>query len=887
MRWIRIQVLAIIVLLGLGLWLPSGTAHAASKSIQEIESVTVSQYESTLRVTIEGKEPLTYTAFKQVNPLAVIIDIPEADVSRVVFPTDFDTGIIKAIKGMFFGDKLPVYSRIEIALEKDLPYTVTRMDKGIIIAFQKGPVASVKEEAAPGPGSEPGTAKKPDKALEAAAGSAAMSPARGIVDVAVDAPAKGVVKVVISGDGILPRAKSFTLPDPSRLVIDIPGIKLLYPKRAVSVQNDLLKKIRLAAKADGVRIVFDSKKTGLFPYSIDQAAGAITVWIGKPASGGPTAGQPETRTIDRFAKGKVVAPSVGTIEAIDFEPLEEGKVRLTVKADRKLPYKLINIDKTAVLLRLSQALLPRALARPYDTRYFKGAVEGIIPQQSLSTKNTVDITIKMRDDVPFQTIEKANIIQLEFEATTVPPKPDQLAQIAPELTPEAAKLPAKDEAAPDKDTVLPPEFTDLSRDTAAPLDDAVPRVELPFGPDKVYTGQKISLDFQNADIHNVFRLLAEVSKLNIVASDDVTGKVTLKLDRVPWDQALDVVLAAKGLGMVRTGNVIRVAPLARVAEENKRLLELQQAEPMVTEYIQVNYGKAEKLKDQIDKIRSERGSVTFDERTNKIVIKDTPAVIEDAKAIVSSLDEPTRQVLIEARIVEATADFSRELGVQWGSGTASNIVQKVGGEWTVGAQGQAGSNFAINPGIPAAADVLGGIGLTFGRVGTTIVNLDVRLLAMESDGKVHIVSSPKITTLDNKEAHIQQGAKIPYLKQTQDGISTEFVEATLKLTVVPHITPDNRINLNIMAKKDEPDWTRTVQGTPALDIREAKTELLINDGETVVIGGIIYEKKTKTIAGVPVLSKVPVLGWLFKGEKDATERTELLIFLSANTVKID
>lgn len=886
MCWIRIQVLAIIVLLGLGLWLPSGTAHAASKStsIQKIESVTVSQYESTLRVTIEGEDPLTYTAFKQVNPLAIIIDIPAVDVSQVVFPTDFDTRIIKAITGTFLGDRLPAYSRIEITLEKDIPYTVTRMDKGIVIAFQKGPVVAVKEESAPEPDSELKAAKEPDKALETTAGLAAMPPAGGIVDVAVDAPAKGTVKVVISADGILPRSRSFTLPDPSRLVIDIPGIKLLYPKSAVSVQNDLLKKIRMATKANGVRIVFDSKKTALFPYSIDQTAGTITVWIGKQAT---------ARLRQESRKPEpVVLPSVGTIEAIDFELLDEGKVCLTVTADRKLSYKVINVDKTTVLLRLSQALLPRALARPYDTSYFKGAVEGIIPQQSISAKHTVDITIKMRDEVPFQTVEKENTIQLEFAATTVPPKPDQLAQMAPELTPEVAKLPAKDEAAPDKDTVLPPEFSDLSRDTAAPSDDALPRVELPFGPDKVYTGQKISLDFQNADIHNVLRLLAEVSKLNIVAGDDVTGKVTLKLDRVPWDQALDVVLAARGLGMVRTGNVIRVAPLAKVAEESKRLMESQQVGPMVTEYIQVNYGKAEKLKDQIDKIRSERGSVTFDERTNKIVIKDTPAVIEDARAIVSALDEPTRQVLIEARIVEATADFSRELGVQWGSGTASNIVQKTGGEWTVGAQGRLGSptNFAVNPGIPAAADALGAIGFTFGRLGTTIVNLDVRLLAMESDGKVHIVSSPKITTLDNKEAYIQQGSKIPYAKQTQDGISTEFVEATLKLTVVPHITPDNRISLNIIAKKDEPDWTKATtanQGVPALDTREAKTELLINNGDTVVIGGIIYEKKTKTIAGVPGLSKVPVLGWLFKGEKDATERTELLIFLSATTVKLD
>ncbi|HEC99947.1 MAG TPA: type IV pilus secretin family protein [Proteobacteria bacterium] len=885
MCWIRIQVLAIIVFLGLGLWLPlrpgesalgmTGKAYAASKSVREIGSVTVSQYKSTLQVTIEGEDPLTYTAFKQVNPLAIIIDIPEADVSQVAFPTDFDTSIIKAIKGTFFGDRLPAYSRIEIALVKDIPYTVTRMDKGVVIAFQKGPVVAVKEDSATEPDSELKAAREPDKALETTASLAAMPQASGIVDVAVNAPAKGTVKVVISGDGILPRSKSFTLSAPSRLVIDIPGIKLVYPKRAVSVQNDLLKKIRMAAKADGVRIVFDSKKTGLFPYSIDQVAGTITLWIGKQAT---------ARLRQESRKPEPMAlPSVGTIEAIDFEPLDEGKVRLTVKADRKLPYKVINVDKTTVLLRLSQALLPRALARPYDTGYFKGAVEGIISQQSRSAKNTVDITIKMRDDVPFQTVEKENTIQLEFAATTVPPKPDRLAQIAPELTPEAAKLPAKDEAVPDKDTVLPPEFSDLSRDTAAPSDDALPRVELPFGPDKVYTGQKMSLDFQNADIHNVLRLLAEVSKLNIVAGDDVTGKVTLKLDNVPWNQVLDLVLAARGLGMIRTGNVIRVVPLAKVAEEKKYFIEQQQAEPMVTEYIQVNYGKAEKLKDQIDKIRSEKGSVTFDERTNQIVIKDTPSVIEDARAIVSSLDEPTRQVLIEARIVEATVDFSRELGIQWG-GTAT----KAGEHGTLSVQGRLDStnNFAVNTGIPAAP--LGAIGFSLGRLGATMPNLDVRLLAMESDGKVHIVSSPKITTLDNKKALIKQGTEIPYRKLTAEGtVTTDTKDAMLSLEVTPHITPDKRIGLAVKVEKKEPDWTRTIEGQPAMDSRTAETELLINDGETVVIGGIIYEKKSKTVAGVPGLSKVPVLGWLFKGEKDATERKELLIFLSATTVKMD
>ncbi len=868
----RILVLAVAVLWVFCLSLLSGKAHAAlqSASVKEIESVAISQDEMELKVTIRGAGPLTYTESKQENPLAIIIDIPEADVSKVTFPADLDTDIIKKISGSFFSDKSFAYSRIEIALEKDNPYTVRRADGDIVVVLQKELASALKEEPA----------KDVDKTQDTAVQMTSETPACNIVDIAVDASGRGSVKVVISADGILPELKPFPLSNPPRLVIDFPGIKLAQAKKAMSLQHPLLKKIRIAQRKSGVRVVFDSRGTKLFPYAVDQVAETVTVWIGEQKS--------------RKSK-QVASRGIGTVEAIDFEPLDQGKVRLTVKADRKLPYEVVHMSKTAVVLRLNHALLPERLARPYDTSYFEGAVDAIMPQRSLSERDTVDITMKMRDDVPFRTVEKENVIQVEFEATTVPPKSDRLVQMQQRLSAGGAETKDEKKILPDgKPPDFPQEFADLAGnaamlsgehgDSEKGVSSALPRAELPFGPDKVYTGQKISLDFQSADIHNVLRLLAEVSKLNVVAGPDVSGKVTLKLDKVPWDQALDVVLAANGLGMIRTENVIRIAPLAKLAEEIKRLSELQLAEPLATGYIQVNYGKADKLKEQIEKIRSERGSVTYDERTNKIIIKDTPSVIESARDIVRSLDEPTRQVLIEARIVEATADFSRQLGVQWGGeGTRS------GEHGYFKAQGRLANNFAVNPGIPTATDALGAIGFSVGRLGTTIVNLDVRLLAMESDGKVHIVSSPKITTLDHKEAYIQQGSKIPYLKQTQDGVSTEWAEATLKLTVVPHITPDNRIGMSIMAKKDEPDFTtaNTVTGVPTIKTKEAKTELLINNGETVVIGGIIYEKKTETTAGIPGLHKIPILGWLFKGQKDTTARTELLIFLSANIIKIE
>lgn len=673
-----------------------------------------------------------------------------------------------------------------------------------------------------------------------------------ITSVTVDSSDKDCLKVLIAEDGLSPQPKYFVLDSPPRLVVDLNAIKSPYPQKTMNVESAFLKKIRLAERKGGTRIVFDAKKTRIFPFSIEVTDKGLLVLIGKKKDGSKQS----------FAK----------IEAIDFETLEDNKALVRIVAEQKPEYHVRKIKKNLLQISLKNFLLPSSLAKTCDTGYFKGAVERITPQQL--SKGKVIIKIKLRDDVPFKVTEIEKGIEIQFAASSAAPLPDRISRLSNKAE---INVPSAKESG-DEGMALPPEFAELAK--SAGRDGANPRAE------KVYTGQKISLDFQNADVHNVLRLLAEVSGLNIVAGEDVTGKITLKLNKVPWDQVLDLVTAANGLGMVKNGNVVRIAPLAKLKEENQYLSGLQQTEPLMTEYIQVNYAKASVLKEQLEKMRSERGTVTADDRTNKLILKDTQSVIENAKVVVRSLDEPTKQVLIEARIVEASTDFSRGLGVQWGSGSASNILSDTAGGWALGMQGQLGSNFAVSPGLPSTP--YGALGFTFGHLSTPLINLDVRLLAMENDGKGQIISSPRITTLDNKEAYIQQGSKVPYTKQTQDGISTEFTEATLKLTVVPHITPDNRISLSIMAKKDEPDWTRQDRnGTPAINTKEAKTELLINNGDTVVIGGIIYEKNQHSVHGIPGLHKVPVFGWLFKGETDSQERTELLIFLSANTVKLD
>ena len=425
-----------------------------------------------------------------------------------------------------------------------------------------------------------------------------------------------------------------------------------------------------------------------------------------------------------------------------------------------------------------------------------------------------------------------------------------------------------------------------------------------FGADKrVFTGQKISLDFQDADIRDVFRILHEISGKNFVIGDDVKGRVTLKLDNVPWDQVLQLITKMNRLGTIEEGNIVRIATLTTLEAEKKALeshIEAEknalkakeELEPLTTEYIPINYSDAADMLEHLEDVRSERGRLSFDGRTNMIIMTDVLSKIDRAKEVVKKLDVVTRQVLIEARIVEASTNFAREIGIQWGgdymtlrgSGT-------LGGVWglkgPLGTEDNPDANYVVN--MPAAGPS-SGIEFGFQRFsgGLTSLTLNAILTAMEVQGELKIISSPKILTLDNKEAYIKQGQSIPYTKDEEGTISTEFVDAVLSLTVTPHVTMDDRIALKVLATKDEPDFSQTsVEGEPLIDTKEANTELLVNNGETIVIGGIIKENQSYEEQAVPWLSQMPVLGWLFKAHSRATDRRELLIFITTTIVKLE
>jgi len=425
----------------------------------------------------------------------------------------------------------------------------------------------------------------------------------------------------------------------------------------------------------------------------------------------------------------------------------------------------------------------------------------------------------------------------------------------------------------------------MDEETASAAEDIDKEMDL-----NSYAGKKISLDFQDAELIHIFRLLADVSGYNIVVSPQVKGKFSIKLTDVPWDQALDIILRNYGLSKLVEGNIIRVAPTTVIAQEEEEIARAKEAKlksgDLETKVYAVNYADVKKILDSIKDVKTERGKISIDERTSTIIVKDVPTVHREIERIIKSIDLPTSQVSIEAKIIEVTSSFTKELGIQWGMLWKSGDVT-VGGTGILGATGfTSGNPFMVNFPAAVGTDTGGGaIGLGYINSANTFT-LDLQLSAMESTGKGKIISNPRITTVDNREAKILQGRKIPYQTfSANEGTKTEFVDANLELKVTPHITPEGTIIMSIEAKKNEADFSKTVGGIPTIDTREAKTEVLIKNGDTLVIGGIFKTNISKAQDAVPALSKIPLLGWLFKKEKDETTTTELLIFITPRIVK--
>ena len=419
--------------------------------------------------------------------------------------------------------------------------------------------------------------------------------------------------------------------------------------------------------------------------------------------------------------------------------------------------------------------------------------------------------------------------------------------------------------------------------------------------------EKISLDFQGADIRNIFRIFSEISEFNLILGTDVQGTVNLRLLDVPWNEAFDLVLTNNGLGKFCQGdNIVQVATLATLnrranvqvaadqaqadAEEQARL-----SADLVTEVRRINNATITELATSLDAVRTERGRVTVDARTNTIIMSDIQELVEKMLDLVKLLDIETPQVTIEARIVEVQKTFAQELGIQWGlTGTLDRnltsglnrdliITDGAGAQGITTPGGTAASNFMVNLGLTAATS---GFGILLGNV-LAGLDLDIRLNALESQNLLRIISAPKVTTLDNKEAKITQGSKVPFVTTSTEGNTTEFYDADLSLTVTPHITPEDKVYMVIDATNNSVGSTVTTGGVASvlLTTEEAHAEVLVDSGETTVLGGVYKRTLTDTESSVPLFSKIPFLGYLFKNQVGSDVVTELLVFVTPTVVQ--
>jgi len=865
-----------------------------------VKKITIEDTVEGKKVIIEGGAPLPYTFYRlSPEPLQLMVDIPQSTLSpEAAIPLIVDDSVIKKISAMQRNGDVEV----SISLNKLVKYKVQKEGNFLFIVVGKQSPLLAKEEEkkeAAKIGSEmPPTVKEEGIEKE-------LAPAANLVDVFADTTQKDRIILQLKADGQVGDYDSFGLHKPTRLVIDLWKIKRRFGRKVIAVNSSYLKMVRLGDYAKKVRVVLDIPSKTIPSHRIDRVGNTLIIVLGKKevvAAMAPAVPRElEKGVVVREEEKGVPVPPVtaksitrGEILGIDFKQLEDQS-RIIIVTSAKASYQISKGTENTVLLDVPGMTVPPKLRRPLDTHEFSSAVLLITPVNvAVGAKKGTQVVVKLRKMVAFDVKQEDDKIYVDFERT----EEFKAEKLKPVEVVTVKKLPAekaaegaaevKKEEAVSKEQIAP------QTRTATPT---VPASEEGAG-QKIYTGRKITLDFKDADIANILRLFAEVSDLNIIASGDVKGTVTIRLVDVPWDQAFDIVLQANNLGAEKIGNVVRIVPLERLSAERKIRAEASKAreeiEPLVTEVIPINYGKVKDIGETgIKPVLSSRGKVVVDERTNTLIVTDIRSNVEKAKLLVRTLDAQTPQVLIQAQVIEANLDFSRELGIQWGGafietskgGTTGSAKGASGGITAPGSSTGSG-DLAVN--LPAAVSSGAGGAVQFALANLTNTKyLQVRISALESTGQGRIISSPRLTTLDNTESSIEQGLRIPYQKQTAEGtVSTDFIEANLKLTVTPHVTADGYIRMELDVKKDTPDYSNTdIYGTPAIDKKEVKTEVLVKDGEVLVLGGIYTYTKTTSTDAVPFVYKIPLLGWLFQKRVKADNKRELLVFIAPTIVQ--
>jgi type IV pilus assembly protein PilQ len=774
--------------------------------------------------------------------------------------------------------------RIVVQLTGDRKYDVSAAGNDLVLTVAGAPADAATAAAAPASAAAaPAANAAPADAnlvLSREDALAVASPAHKVAGITVrESMGQSIVRV--STDGQVGNFGLVELRNPGRLALDLHGVS----GRATTVEGvGQVKGVRAAKRDGGIRVVVDAVASSMPKYEVRRGHGGLEVLVGEKTvaqATAPAAAQPaqpaklaahdSPAPLEAKPVSEVKSPKLVTVRAVDLRTTA-GHTEVLVALEDSVRFDVVRPDPSTSILTLHGALLPDRLERNLDASALGGPVQNVASYRVPGQPGEVKVVATLSKGTADQLTAQKGALLWKFSGKTA------VAQAATPA-PKAAAMASEARAASSESNVY---------DTSQ------------------YSGRKVDFNVKDIDIKNLLGAVAEISKRNIIVADDVRGTVTIRLRNVPWDQALDIILKSKGLGREDIGNIIRVAPIETLRKEQKDAAEAyrnrQAAEPLKVRLIPVNYAKADTLTAQIKDSLSDRGTVTVDTRTNTLIVKDVQDALLRAEGIVRNLDTQTPEVLIEARIVEAATSFSREAGIQWGgnvslaptfgnptglifpnilsvAGAADDATAPIGG-----LTGVTTPNFAVN--MPAAIGLNsgGGLGFVFGSAGGA-ANLNLRLSAAETNGTIKTISSPRVVTVDNIDASISQGISIPYSQTSAAGVTTTFIEARLELRCTPHVTQEGSIQMKINATNNQPNPQLTgSNGQPSISRREAKTEVLVRDGETTVIGGIYTRQNSEAWTEVPVLSKIPILGWLFKKKTVSDARTELLIFITPRIV---
>ncbi len=653
------------------------------------------------------------------------------------------------------------------------------------------------------------------------------------------------------------------------------------------------------------------------PYDIEKQSDSLRIIIASENKiVKPQANTVKQDTKTASKKTVKIPKGIANVSEIEFNVEDAGYTELKLTTTHPVKFDFSRGKNGILNLNLYKTNIPNRHKRPFETKYFKSAVYKILPIQKFKNSKNSKIEISMREKVPYHVVQSDNMITVRFEPSSIePPKFTKADKTLQNTTTRGTNAlanmgslsqdfqnPEVKQSKSGNNSVATMGSKSLGRDqqdffnnsnstASAQLSSEELEYKKNFG-EKKYTGEKIKLDFYQTDIKNVFRILSSISNKNFAIDKNVNGNVTLTLDNpIPWDQVLDLILDMNQLGRIETGGVIRIATQDTIANEAKqrqaRFQAIQKAknakkalQPVITEYIPINYADAGKdIQPHLIKILTpKRGSVSVDRRTNTIIITDTRETLIRAKELIYTLDNVTPQIMIRAKIIEANKDFSRSLGIGAKFGFDEDVTKHGNDKHEVSLNSPKGVanaiSFTFNNLVPGA----------FGDGGTSF--LTTTLNAAESKGDIEVLSSPKILTLDNVKATIRQGIEYPYNKLDKSGNTTiEFKNVDLLLEVTPHVTPDKRISMEILVTKNEiAGFTNLV---PSLSVNEARTTLLVNNNDTIVIGGVIKTKTTHSKSGFPFLMNIPILGRLMRTDLNKTDKQELLIFITPTIVQLE